>query len=112
MERKRHASVNILYKDEDPVGDYAPGEGPEDHTFTKALRHALVCRQPASISSPKVALLCKLEMTVGKVVTELGSLTSTGMIFRLLQTIIETRCQGLIISWEDTITKVTSKMKA
>lgn len=49
---------------EDPPKDYAPQEGPDSTWFTKAIRKALVRREPAPLRNSVMAFLYRPEMLV------------------------------------------------
>lgn len=52
--------------------------GPENSSFTKAIRNVLVRGAPGLLRNSVVVLICWLGLGVREVVTELGSLMSTG----------------------------------
>lgn len=59
---------------------HPPCEGPEDTSVTTVERNEVVRGAPASLKSSVIALLCRSELAVGIVVTELGNLNAVGVI--------------------------------
>lgn len=53
-------------------------EGPENSLFNKAISNVLVRGMPGLLRNSVVALTCWLGLRVREVITELGSLMSTG----------------------------------